>query len=152
DLLRKSLDILEELGDEFSQSQVLHTLGQLVGRDRKRAAEAEDLLQTSLHIKSRLSDEFGQAQVLHTLGQLVGRDRKRAAEAEDLLQKSLQIGENLSKRNHVAQVFRSLGKLVAGTDRARAIYYLEQSLHVNKEIGNKSGQSIVQKVLNTLVE
>ncbi|MGL5824084.1 MAG: hypothetical protein ACRCYU_04500, partial [Nocardioides sp.] len=72
DLLRKSLDIGGELNNEFHQAQVLHTLGQLVGRDRKRVSEAEDLLRKSLDILEELGDEFSQAQVLHTLGQLVG--------------------------------------------------------------------------------
>ena len=40
-LLRKSLEIGETLGNRNHQAQVLHTLGQLVGRDRRKVRKAE---------------------------------------------------------------------------------------------------------------
>jgi tetratricopeptide (TPR) repeat protein len=152
-LLRRSVALLVMLHDRFGEAQVLHTLGQLVGRDRRRAAEAEELLRRSLALEDELHDRFGEAQVLHTLGQLVGRDRKRAAEAEELLQRSLALLVELHDRFGEAQVLHTLGQLV-GRDRRRAAEaeeLLRRSLALEDELHNRFGEAQVLHTLGQLV-
>jgi tetratricopeptide (TPR) repeat protein len=151
-LLDRSLKINEALENQFGEAQVLQTLGQLIGRDRKRAAEAEGLLRRSLAIGESLDADWHVAQVLHTLGQLIGRDRKRAAEAEGLLRRSLAIEESLGADWHVAQVLHTLGQLI-GRDRERvteADELLQRSLSTGQAHGNKLHQAQVLYTLGYL--
>jgi tetratricopeptide (TPR) repeat protein len=144
-LLRKSLEIGSELGERVHVGQVLHTLGQLVGRDSGRKDEAEQLLRESLEIRWALGERFGVAQVLHTLGQLVGRDSGRKDEAEQLLRESLEIGSELGERFHVAQVLHTLGQLV-GRDSGRkdeAEQLLRESLEIGERLNRLNHQAQV---------
>jgi tetratricopeptide (TPR) repeat protein len=148
-LLRRSLDLLEDLGDVAGVAQVLHTLGQAVSRDRKRSAEAEDLLRRSLELEEDLGDKAGVAQVLHTLGQTLSRDRDRSAEAEDLLRRSLELREGVGDLASVAQVLHTLGQALSrDRDRsAEAEDLLRRSLELEENLGNDAG---VAQVLHTL--
>ena len=146
-LLRKSFEIGETLENRNHQAQVLHTLGQLVGRDSGRSEEAEALLRKSLDLEEERGNTFGEAQVLHTLGQLVGRNSGRSEEAEALLRKSLEIGETLGNRNHQAQVLYSMARVV-GVLPSTAEELLRESLRLNRETRNKSGERIVRAELS----
>jgi tetratricopeptide (TPR) repeat protein len=150
--LNRSLAIRRTLRDAHGEAQVLHTLGQLVGRDRNRLGEAEELLRQSLSIFRGLDDKHGEARVLHTLGQVVGRDRNRWGEAEELLRQSLVIERNQNEFGK-AQVLHTLGQLV-GRDRKRrgeAEKLLRQSLAIGKRQRNKLHQAQVLHTLGQLV-
>jgi tetratricopeptide (TPR) repeat protein len=151
-LLDRSLEINQVLKNEFGQAQVLHTLGQLIGRDRKRTDEAEQLLRQSLAIETELGNRSSEAAVLHTLGQLIGRDRKRTDEAEQLLGKSLNLGESLGIKSHQAQVLYTMGRIRAISDPDDAMALLERSLVLNQELHNHSGINIVNRQLARLRE
>ncbi len=151
-LLKRSVRINRSLSNNSGEAQVLHTLGQLVGRNRKRAEEAEGLLRRSLKIERRQNHEFGEAQVLHTLGQLVGRDRRRAEEAEGLLRRSLEIGESQNNEMHQAQVLHTLGQLV-GRNRKRAEEaegLLRRSLEIGERRNNRLHEAQVLYTLGKL--
>jgi len=95
------------------QGQVLHSLGNLLARDRSRVKDAEDVFKKSLNL---LHDPQDQGQVFHSLGNLLAKDRSRAKDAEDAFKKSLEL---LRDSEDQAQVLHSLGNLLA-KDRARA--------------------------------
>jgi tetratricopeptide (TPR) repeat protein len=149
-LLNKSIEILEVRGDQQGLAMVLHSLGQLLGRDRKRTAEAEQLLRRSLDIEVTTGGRAGEAQVLHTLGQLLGRDRKRTAEAEQLLRRSLDIGEATGNYGHQAQVLRTLALLLAGSDLSQALELLSRSLDLNQQMNYRDAIRLVEADMRRL--
>ena len=151
--LKRSIEIGERQGDRFHQAQVLHTLGQLIGRDRNRSGEAEKLLRQSLTILQTLGDAVSQAQVLHTLGQLIARDRSRSGEAEKLLRQSLTIRSDGRDALGQAQVLHTLGQLI-GRDRKRsgeAEKLLRQSLAIERDRRDALGQAQVLHTLGQLI-
>ena len=151
-LLRRSLAILEEIGDQHGQAQVLHTLGQFVSKSPKRAAEAEELLRQSLAMREEIGDQYGKAQVLHTLGQFVSKSPKRAAEAEELLRQSLAIDEKNNNSYGQAQVLFTLGKLLWENNSGEAKRMLLRSIELNRQLGIKWAEQMVQKALRRLEE
>jgi len=150
--LSRSITIRRKLDDVHGEAQVLHTLGQLIGRDRRRSAQAEGMLRQSLTILRALGDVRGEAQVLHTLGQLVGRYRRRSAEAEGLLRQSLTL-EHDQWAFGEAQVLHTLGQLI-GRDRRRsaeAEQLLRQSLGIGEQQKNRPHQAQVLYSLGKLL-
>ncbi len=95
-LLRKSLELLDELGDPFGEAQVLHTLGQLVGRDSGRSEEAETQLRKSREIGEVLGNRNHQAQVLYSMARVVG---VLPSTAEELLRESLRLNRAISNKS-----------------------------------------------------
>jgi len=143
--LKRSLALRRELRDQHGEAQVLHTLGQLIGRDRNRSGEAEELLRQSLALLRELRDKFGEAQVLHTLGQTIGRNKGRSGEAEELLRQSLTLRRELRDKHGEAQVLHTLGQLI-GRDRNRsgeAEELLRQSLTLLRDLRDKDGEAQV---------
>ncbi|NTU49744.1 MAG: tetratricopeptide repeat protein [Desulfobulbaceae bacterium] len=94
------------------RGHVLHSLGNLLSKDRRRWSEAEDAYQKSLELQH---DAPHQAQVWHSLGNLLSKDRRRWNEAEDAYQKSLELQHDAPLQ---AQVWHSLGNLLS-KDRRR---------------------------------
>ena len=148
-LLRESLKMGQKLDERDHEARVLHTLGQMVGLASARRDEAEGLLRESLKIEETMHNALGRAQVLHTLGQLIGRNAGRRDEAEGLLRESLEIGQKLDNLNHQAQVLYGLARL-KGTSPEVAKALLLESLDLNRQIENKSGERIVRKALSKL--
>jgi ATP/maltotriose-dependent transcriptional regulator MalT len=75
----------------------MHTLGQLIGRDRARAGEAEELLRGSLEIEERRNSLQGQAQVLTTLAKLL-EATGRAADASRMLRQVEDLRKRMQNR------------------------------------------------------
>jgi tetratricopeptide (TPR) repeat protein len=151
--LKRSIEIGEQQGNQFHQAQVLHTLGQLIGRDRNRSGEAEEMLRQSLAILRTLGDAFGEAQVLHTLGQLIGRDRNRSGEAEEMLRQSLAIRPDRHDAFGEAQVLHTLGQLLGrdGNRSGEAEEMLRQSLAIGEQQRNNLHQAQVLYTLGKLL-
>jgi tetratricopeptide (TPR) repeat protein len=151
--LRQSLAIARRLPNARHEGQVLHTLGRLLGRSKRRKREAETLLRRSLRTRRDQNDGFGEMQVLHTLGHLLGRTRGREVEAEGLLRDSLRIGEALGDGFAQAQVLHTLGQLV-GRTRGREVEaegLLRDSLRTREELGDGFAQAQVLHTLGELV-
>jgi tetratricopeptide (TPR) repeat protein len=144
-LLRRSLQLLDTLGDTHGEAQVLHSLGNVLSR--KKPTEAEELLRRSLVLREELGDTFDEAQVLHSLGNLLAR--KGAAEAETLLRRSLVFGEKLQVTHHVAQVLHSLGKLLTRKKPKEAEELLRRSLTLREKLGDMHD---IAQVLNSLAD
>ncbi len=138
-MLRRSLDILEEIRDRHGQAQVLHTLGQNLWR--RDPTEAEGMLRRSLEIGEAIGHRFHQAQVLHTLGQnLWWRD---PTEAEGMLRRSLDILEKIRDRHGQAQVLHTLGQKLWRRDATEAEGMLRRSLDILEKIGDHRGQAML---------
>ena len=151
--LKHSLEIRERLGDKYGEAQVLHTLGQLIGRNRSRTGEAEGLLRQSITLRRELRDKHGEAQVLHTLGQLIGRNRSRTGEAEGLLRQSITLHREVRDKHGEAQVLHTLGQLI-GRNRSRtgeAEGLLRQSITLLGEVRDKHGEAQVLHTLGQLI-
>jgi uncharacterized protein HemY len=108
ELLRESLEIEQTLNDSFGTAQVLHTLGQLVGRDQGRRAEAGELLRESLEIGRDLDHPNHQAQVLYSTSQLAGTPPD---DAEALLRQSLELNRQMRNSHGEQIVERALRRL-----------------------------------------
>ena len=138
-LYRRSIEIGDEISSRHHVAQTLHSLANLIGRDRKRSKEAEGLYRRSIEILEGLGDRNGVAQTLHSLANLTGRDRNRSKEAEGLYRRSIEILEGLGDRNGVAQTLHSLANLI-GRDRNRskeAEGLYRRSIEIGEEIGNR---------------
>lgn len=144
-LLSRSLGILEALGDQFGQAQVLHTLGQLLWHEDPRSAER--LLRRSIDLGRSLNRLLHVSEVLHTLGQALWS--VRPTEAETLLRESLAIDQQLDNRTGVAQVQHTLGQKLRSTKPEEATELLRASLLAERRLGRKLGQA---QVLHTLAQ
>ena len=105
-LYRRSIEIGEEISSRHHVAQTLHSLANLIGRDRKRSKEAEGLYRRSIEILEGLGDRNGVAQTLHSLANLTGRDRNRSKEAEGLYRrasKSLRASATATASTDAAQ-------------------------------------------------
>lgn len=106
-LLKQSLTLTEELGDDFGTAKVLHTWGQALSRSPRglERHEAERMLRRSLSIGQELGYRRHQAAVLLTLSRVVRDLRERQAlldEARSLdsavVERQLRLQERRSQR------------------------------------------------------
>ena len=123
-LLRRSLELLEALGDRHGQAQVLHSLGNLIGS--REPQEAADLLRRSLELSEALGDRHGQAQVLNSLGNLCRRPpRPNWPGARRMYEQAIQCGDHPKDLavahlglSHVAEAEGDLAAACAHMERA----------------------------------
>lgn len=90
-LLRESLALTQELGDDFGQAKVLHTLGQALGREPSTLPEAKRALKRSLQLGQELGFRWHQASVLRSMARLEQRGPVRAqllSQADNLVPNS----------------------------------------------------------------
>jgi len=146
-LLLRSLKIGEQIGHLHHQTQVLHSLGNLIGG--KSPKEAEDFLLRSLKIEEQIGDRHGEAMVLNSLGNLIGG--KSPKEAKDFLRRSLKILEKIGDRHGEAQVLHSLGNLIGGKSPKEAKDFLLRSLKIKEQIGDRHGEAQVLHSLGNLI-
>lgn len=152
--LRRSLRMKEVLRDEEGTAHVLHSLGQALGRDSRRASEAEGMLNRSLDLLRSRGDLHGVAEVLHSLGQAVGRDPQRRQEAEVTLRESIDLLYAQEDLHGVAQVLHSLGQMVGRSPgrRREAESLLQESLRLLvDEVPDKRGEALVLFTLGKVV-
>lgn len=145
--LERSYKMLSDLGDAAGIAQVANTLGQAVGQDQDRVAEAERLLRESLSISESLGDAGGGALAMHTLGQLLSREPTRRREAEGVLRQALDI------LGPEAELLHTLGQLVGrdATRREEAERLLRESLAAEARRNDEFGIAQVQHTLGQLL-
>ncbi|MGE6314542.1 hypothetical protein ACQKC1_01960, partial [Shewanella baltica] len=93
---------------KHGQAQALHTLGQLLGKDRSRAKEAEELLRRSLLVGEKINNINHQAQVLFSLGKLIFDANPNDGRA--LLLRSIELNKRLKNTYFVKLVNEELAK------------------------------------------
>lgn len=127
---------------------VLHSLGNLLARDRRRWREAEDAYQESL---SLLHDAPSQGQVWHSLGNLLAKDRRGWPEAEEAYQRSLELRHDAP---HQGQVRASYADLLSKSRLPDADGRAEQlalrSLDLDR--GNPKTSGVCYRVLADIYE
>ena len=140
DLLRMSLAIFEDLGDQPHMAGTSFQLA-VVTRQRGRLEEAEDLLRGSLAIYVDLGDQPHMAASYHQFG-IIAQERGRLEEAEDWYRKSLAIYEDLGDRPGMASSYQQLGTIAQERERLEeAEDWYTGSRAIKEELGDRSGQA-----------
>ena len=134
---RKSLTILQDLGEQNAVAVALHQLGR-IGQERNDLPEAEHFYRQSLQISQELGERSGIAATLHELATL---EQKRAnpLKAERLYRQSLQISQELGNKRDIASTLQQLGQIEHDRDNlpvAERLY--RQSLQISQELGDES--------------
>jgi tetratricopeptide (TPR) repeat protein len=136
--LRRSIEIGEEIGNQFHVAQALHSLANLLVR-QDRLDEAKKAYKRSIEIGEEIGNQFGVAQTLHSLANLLVR-QDRFDEAEKTYERSIEILERLDNQFGVAQTLHSLANLLVRQDRfdeAEKAY--ERSIEIDGQLGNQFG-------------
>jgi tetratricopeptide (TPR) repeat protein len=113
------------------QVQVLHSLGNLLSKDRRRWDDAEQAYKMSLELDSYPPSR---GETLHSLGNLLSKDRRRWDDAEQAYKMSLELKTDPS---HKAQVLASWASLLVKYNDPvsfnRAEQFASQSLTLDPE-------------------
>ncbi len=137
DWYRKSLSILEELGNRSGMAKSYHQLG-MVAEDRGSYDEALEWYRKSLAIKEELGDRSGMAYSYHQLGS-VAEVRGSYAEALEWYRKSLAIKEELGDRSGMAYSYGQLGNVALQRHSYdEAVSWYRETLAISEEIGDRS--------------
>ncbi|WP_430427852.1 tetratricopeptide repeat protein [Parasphingorhabdus sp.] len=147
-LYLRSIEMLGALRDPFGVAQTEHSLANMYAR-QKRYKEAEAAYIRSIKMDDELGNRFGVAQTEHSLANMYAR-QQRYDEAKAAYLRSIEIGRNLGKDRHLAQVYRSYALLLQDVDPDEALWFLEESLRLNKKFRNRRGIQIVQKSIGKL--
>jgi tetratricopeptide (TPR) repeat protein len=152
-LYKQALATAIDLGDEFGEAQILHSIGVMLSRDSNRVQDAQDALWRSAEI-GRALGEFGHvAKVQHTLGNLIGREPARSEDAESLLRESIGFEESRGTKQGLAEVLHTLANLIARDKRrsheAEEIY--KKALKIEREIGHSIGVAQILHSLGNLI-
>ena len=133
-MLRKSLEIDEELGNREGMATAYGNLG-LIYQARDDLDPAEEMHRKSLEIDEELGNREGMAAQYGNLGLIYGA-RGDLDRAEEMYRKSLEITEELGIRETSANQYGNLGNIY-GTrgdlDRAEEMY--RKSLEITEELG-----------------
>ena len=150
---RRSIEIDEDLGNQYGVAQTLHSLANLIRRDWNRRDEAEELYRRSIEIGEEIENQYHVAQTLHSLANLIGRDRNRRDEAEELDRRSIEIGESLGDQYGVAQRLHSLANLIGRDwkrrDEAEQLY--RRSIEIGEKIEHQHHVAQTQHSLANLI-
>jgi len=140
-LLRRSIVLGSELGDNEHLGQVRHTLAWVyLNKDwAQRQDVIIELLNESLEALDAAGDVFGRAQVLHTLGRAYSHKGKHqdGRRAVALLRESLAIGESEGRTFHVLLVLRTLSNILEGRDPAQSMRFAERRDTLRRSIGGQ---------------
>lgn len=135
---RRSMEVMEELGNRSSVGDSCHQLG-VAAQRRGDLSAAEEWFLTALEIREELGDQPGRASVLHQIAG-IARDRGDFSAAEKWYNRSLAIEEELENRHGRATSYHQLsivaqrrGNLVAAKEKVR------RALLIWEELGNRAG-------------
>lgn len=136
ELLRKSLDISQAIGDEQIASDALANLGATASA-RGDYMHAREWLEQSLSIARGINDIHAEAYALLLLGNMaygLGDERLAQGYYEDSLRMRRQMGDEMS----VGKLLNNLGSLShAQGDLSQARRYYEESLACVNKFGNR---------------
>ncbi|MEO1085198.1 MAG: tetratricopeptide repeat protein, partial [Acidobacteriota bacterium] len=135
---RRSLAILEDLGDRSGLASSYHQLG-MIEEDRGSYDEALSWYRRSLAIWEELGDRSGLAKSYHQLGR-IEQERGSYDEALSWYRRSLAIKEDLGDRLGLASSYHHLGLLeqLRGS-HDEALSWYRRSLAILEDLGDRSG-------------
>ena len=138
---QRSLDISEELNDEFSISMVLNSLGGVLQRQGNFDA-AVDAIQRSLDLKIKLNDEHGISMGLNSLGGVLQRQGNFDG-AVKAFQRSLDIKRKLNDERGIAMGLNSLGSVLQRQGNFNAaVDAFQRSLDIKSKLNDERGIAI----------
>jgi tetratricopeptide (TPR) repeat protein len=140
DWYRKSLAILEQLGDRAGMAASYHQLG-MVAQFRGDYDAALDWYRKSLAIEEQLGNRTGMANSYHQLGR-VAQNRGDWDAALDWYRKSLTILEQLGDRADMAASYHQLGVVAQHRgDWDAALDWYRKSLAIKEQLGDRAGMA-----------
>jgi tetratricopeptide (TPR) repeat protein len=132
-LLRQSLQLRRELGDQMGAARTLLNLGN-VAFSRGDHASATQLFEESLEIRRRLGDTRGTARVLNNLS-VLARDGGHVERMTDLADEALLLSQQAGDQEGIALALVSLGVAAhLRKDFADAMQHLKRSLSLFAEL------------------
>jgi non-specific serine/threonine protein kinase len=133
DLLRQSLQLRRERGDQMGAARTLLNLGN-VAFSRGDHAAATRLFEESLDIRRQLGDTRGMARVLSNLS-VLARDGGDVERMTDLAEEALVLARQVGDQEGIALALVSLGVAAhVRQDFADALQLLKQSLSLFAEL------------------
>jgi non-specific serine/threonine protein kinase len=133
ELLRQSLRLRRELGDQMGAARTLLNLGN-VAFSRGDHASATRLFEESLDIRRQLGDTRGTARVLNNLS-VLARDGGEVQRMTELADEALVLSREVGDQEGIALALVSLGLAAhLRQDFAEAIALLKQSLSLFAEL------------------
>jgi non-specific serine/threonine protein kinase len=133
DLLRRSLQLRRELGDQMGAARTLLNLGN-VAFSRGDHASATQLFEECLDIRRQLGDTRGMARVLNNLS-VLARDGGHVERMTDLADEALLLSRQAGDQEGIALALVSLGVAAhLRQDFAESVELLKQSLSLFAEL------------------
>ncbi|HEY0014844.1 MAG TPA: tetratricopeptide repeat protein [Longimicrobium sp.] len=135
---RRSMAVMEELGNRSSVADSCHQLG-VVAQLRSDLPAAEEWAHKALEIRGALEDQPGRASVFHQLAG-IAKDRGDFSAAEEWYHRSLAIEEELGNRHGTASSFHQLG--IVAQRRGNLVMaeeWARRSLLIWEELGSRAG-------------
>ncbi len=151
DMLRKSLNLYEQIGDRLEIVKGLIALARLLIMQRN-FDEAERLLQRAEGLNQLYPRE--RAMVWESLGDLAV-ERGELEKAEGYYQRTLEIGRKIAPRGDlINQVQRRRAELLIaeGKDLAQASECIQEALRVSQSLGDKFEEGCCYRTMGRLVQ
>ncbi|MDD5392989.1 MAG: tetratricopeptide repeat protein [Thiothrix sp.] len=139
-LLTRSLQILEEIGDQFGEGTTINNISQIYCT-RCDYNTALDLFNKSIIIQQKIDDKSGESITLNNISQ-IHHNRGDYDTALEFLKKSLAIQQKIGDKfgegitlNNISQIHHDRN------DYDTALKFIKRSLAIQQRIGDKFGES-----------
>ena len=144
----RSIEIDRELNNQFGVAKTEHSLANMYAR-QQRYDEAEAAYARSIEIGKTINHDHHVVQTEHSLANMYAR-QQRYDEAEAIYLRSTKSLRTIGDRGGIAQVLHSHAQMLRQLDPERAMKLLQESLSLDKAIGNRRGIEIVQRTITNL--
>ncbi|MBU7028518.1 MAG: tetratricopeptide repeat protein, partial [Theionarchaea archaeon] len=142
---KKSLELLESLGDKHGIASSLHQLG-VLQEYQGNYKEAEKYYKESLELAESLGDKQGIARSLHQLGMLQ-EYQGNYKEAEKYYKESLELAENLGDKQGIAASLYQLGRIHEEQEHyEKAVKYYTESLPIALQLQVPQTEMVIKSL------
>jgi non-specific serine/threonine protein kinase len=150
-LLAEALAMAQQVEDERVLAWVMHRISRFGGPDHERwyGATEQELAEGALALYRAARDRWGIAVTLSWLGHLAFH-RGDPEQARFLLAESLATARAVGDRHAVAFARRHLGEATSAASDAEAGAYLNESLHLYRELTDVQGVACDEYLLGRL--
>jgi len=149
--LKRSLTILQEIGDRKGEGATLNNISQIY--DAKGDYDtALEYLKRSLTIRQEIGDRSGEGTTLNNISTIY-HAKGDYDTALEYLKRSLTILQEIGDRsgegttlNNISQIYKARG------DYDTALEYLKRSLTISQEIGDRQGESVTLNNISNIYQ
>jgi predicted ATPase len=135
-------EAMQQANDPIGIARAMNNLA-IINELLSNLNQSEDYHRQALDIRRKINDRVGIAYSLLNLAQLMRKTHGDSPDCEYMLLESLSLLRTLGERLALAAVLGALGDFYISTgDYFRAESYLQESLQIRLQIGDKLGQSI----------